>query len=85
MKYKRGIELNQSGISVDETLGGLAQWYELVACCPKCQHVAAIDRYMLARRFGKSVRVAGLGARLRCTKCGNEVANRVMLVVKSRD
>jgi hypothetical protein len=85
MKHKRGIELDQSEISVDETLGGLPQWFELVAYCPKCQHAGMIDRYALARRFGKSMRVAGLGARLRCTMCANEVGNRVVLKVRPRD
>lgn len=85
MKHKRGIELSQADIATQETLGGLAQWYELIAHCPACEHAGAIDRYALARRFGKSMCLAGLGERLRCAKCSNKKGNCVMLEVRPRD
>jgi hypothetical protein len=85
MKHRKSIELASGGAGSEATLGELAQWYELVAACPSCQHVSQLDRYELAQRYGKGMRVADIGPKLRCKRCGNRKDNRVGLRIKSRD
>lgn len=85
MKHRKSITLITEGGNEAETLGELAQWYELVAACPRCQHVSQLDRYELARRFGKGMRVTAIGPKLRCKRCDNKEGNGVGLRTKSRD
>ena len=85
MKHRKSIELVGGGAGSEGTLGELAEWYELLASCRACQHVKHIDRYALARRFGKSMRIAGIGSQLRCQKCGNREGNRVLIGMMPRD
>ena len=85
MKHRKSIELFSGGAGSEATLGELAQWYELVAVCGVCQRVKQIDRYELAGRFGQGTRIAGIGSRLRCQRCGNQQGNRVLIAMRPRD
>jgi hypothetical protein len=85
MKHRKGIELTASDIGYAETLGELAQWYELGACCPVCEHTQRIDRYELARRYGKGMRLATIGRKLICKRCGNRDGNRLTVGMLPRD
>lgn len=57
------------------TLGQLAEWYVLGGMCSRCSHKGWIDRWEVARRFGKSIIIVSLMPRLRCTGCGNKQGN----------
>jgi len=57
------------------TLAQLEEWYALGGKCAACAHKGFVDRWLVARRFGKSAMIAALMPRLRCTACGNRGTN----------
>ena len=57
------------------TLSQLEEWYVLGGKCAACMHQGFVDRWELARRFGKHAVIAALMPRLRCTACGNRGNN----------
>lgn len=56
-------------------LADLAEWYALGGKCAACTHKGWIDRWELARRYGKKTIIVTLMPRLRCTACGNKHGN----------
>ncbi|MEY9198476.1 hypothetical protein ABIA16_003592 [Sinorhizobium fredii] len=57
------------------TLSDLEEWYVLGGQCSKCQHKGWIDRWDVARRFGKRIYIMMIAPKLRCTVCGNKRGN----------
>lgn len=78
MKHRRSIDLTATArrrfIRLEcpefewETFDSLPQWFELYAGCT-CGAMRHVDRYALARRFGKSTYIKSLTSRLFCTCC----------------
>lgn len=57
------------------TLAQLEEWYVLGGRCAVCRREGFVDRWELARRFGKHSVIASLMPRLRCTVCNNRGNN----------
>ncbi|MCZ8158336.1 MAG: hypothetical protein O9256_00330 [Rhizobiaceae bacterium] len=74
MKHRRGIDLvpevSDAGQLIYTTLGMLPEFYVLGCRCRECGHQSMVDRWEIARRYGKGVYIGSLGSRLTCTKCG---------------
>lgn len=90
MKHRRSIELgtlsNQPqypivGYPLDETFEQLEQWYVLGVRCGRCGRYAVLDRYGLAKKWGKSTVISSLANRLRCqsAECDNRYGNTFWL------
>lgn len=62
------------------TLQDVPQWYELGGRCSICPHAALLDRWEIARRYGRKRFIITLEPKLRCTRCGNREANDFVLV-----
>ena len=91
MRHRRGIDLTAANTNLDPrpvglhvhvparhhsaALADLPEWYRLGAKCPVCQHIGWLDRWEIARRFGRLRPVISLEPLLRCTGCGNRTAN----------
>jgi len=69
----------------EQTLGGLAQWYELTAVCSACGRTVLVDRYELCRRFGENNKVGMLMGKLVCRGCGNKAGNKLLIGMMPRD
>lgn len=57
------------------TLAQLEEWYVLGGKCARCAHKGFVDRWEIARHFGRNAVIAALMPRLRCTSCGNKGNN----------
>lgn len=74
MKHRRGVDLlpdvSDAGQLIYTTLGMLPEFYVLGCRCRACGHKAMVDRWEIARKYGKGVYIGSLGSRLSCSKCG---------------
>lgn len=80
MQHSRGIELfaeadRRKATRENFSLGDVAKWYDLYGKCFICGHVGHIDRWELARKFGKARPILDMMPHLRCTRCGNKATN----------
>ena len=57
----------------------IPEWYALGARCFRCKHAGYLDRWELARRYGRDRMIITLEAKLRCTRCENRDANDFVL------
>ncbi|MDR6904309.1 pyruvate/2-oxoacid:ferredoxin oxidoreductase beta subunit [Rhizobium miluonense] len=86
MRHRKGIALLPLGHSdYEQTLRGLAQWYELSAACSGCGRTVPVDRYEMRRRFGENKKVGTLASKLVCSGCGNRVGNKLLIGMMPRD
>lgn len=100
MRHRRGIDLTAGNPLDPSTFGGvnvyvnsrqhsvalqdIPEWYELGAKCWRCKRAALLDRWELARRFGRARMIITLEPLLRCTACGNKEANDFVLAKMRR-
>lgn len=82
MKYRKGIDLLEGAAPVGDAvdlvwlnLEKLGDQYTLHAKCASCGRVRWFNRQYLEARFGLHAYVNSLSPRLKCTACGNSVAN----------
>ncbi|MFB2553382.1 hypothetical protein [Ensifer soli] len=57
------------------TCAKLSPDYVLGGECAACGHIAWLDRWKLALRFGENVYLENLRPRLQCMSCGNRNGN----------
>ena len=90
MKHRRGIELGRHSRDdiaylgpimdpVHTTIDDIPDWNALGGHCPKCEREAWLDRWALARAWGKGAYLGSLAPRLRCLGCGNKEGNKWIL------
>lgn len=63
----------------------IPEWYEVGARCFKCKRAGLLDRYALARKYGRTRMIITLERFLRCTRCGNKKANDFVLAKVHRN
>lgn len=80
MRHSRGIEVFAEAARHKPTretfsLEDVEQWFDVYGKCFVCGHVGRIDRWELARKFGKNWPVLKMMPNLRCTRCSNKGTN----------
>lgn len=63
----------------DFRVGDLRAWHLVEAVCFRCRHVAMVSHGILKHGRSENEWIKYLGARLKCTKCGNRQGNRISL------
>ena len=66
------------------TLGLLEAWYVLGAKCAQCHRKGWLDRWELARRYGKGMPLSAIAPKLRCMGCDNRQGNSLMRALMKR-
>ncbi len=66
------------------TFSTLPEWYVVGALCCKCHRTGWLDRYDLARRFGKRASLVNLSPRLRCVVCNQKPGNKFVIARMKR-
>jgi len=60
-------------------LQDVPEWYEIGAKCWRCKRAGLLDRWELARKYGKRRMIITLEPLLVCRVCGNREANDFVL------
>ena len=63
----------------------IPDWYAVGARCYRCKRAGLLDRWELARKYGKKRMIITLEPLLRCTRCGNKEANDFVLAKVHRN
>jgi hypothetical protein len=61
------------------TFDDVPEYQAIGVSCPKCEREAWLDRWDLARRYGKGAYLGSLTSRLRCRSCNNKLGNKWIL------